>query len=184
MATQSFFEIIPNNKNIDFVKLARTILPAAFAVIVLALILSIVKGFNYGVDFKGGTEIHLKFSDATDDGAIRARLEKLGVKDSTVQEYGEAKGKEFLIHVLPEDLSLSKYQASFEKALNPIETPGKSVKLRLSEDRIYAIFDQTVASDQKFKKPCLKFQRVISKLNRLRVLEMQTITNMSCSFRE
>ena len=42
-------------------------------------------GPNWGIDFTGGTEIMLKFEEATDISEVRTALRELGLSDDTVQ---------------------------------------------------------------------------------------------------
>jgi len=67
---------------------------------VLAGLVSLAtRGLNYGVDFRGGTEIHLKFRSAPDLSALRSRLEATGLADISLQRYGTAEENEVLVRV-------------------------------------------------------------------------------------
>jgi len=54
-----------------------------------------------GVDFRGGTEVQIQFTQTPDLGAIRQALSASGIQDGTVQRYDEASLNEVLIS-LPE----------------------------------------------------------------------------------
>jgi preprotein translocase subunit SecF len=54
-----------------------------------------------GVDFRGGTEVQLKFSQAPDINAVRSAVDAAGIKDAVIQPYDDAKLNEVLIK-LPE----------------------------------------------------------------------------------
>jgi preprotein translocase SecF subunit len=54
-------------------------------------------GFNCGVDFKGGTLLEVKTQGAPPIGALRAKLDDLGLKDPNVQEFGGAEGNAALL---------------------------------------------------------------------------------------
>ena len=41
-------------------------------------------GPNWGIDFTGGTEIHIKFEEATDIGAVRSALRAMDLSDDAV----------------------------------------------------------------------------------------------------
>jgi preprotein translocase subunit SecF len=50
-----------------------------------------------GVDFRGGTEVQVEFTQTPDTGAIRKAMDDAGVKDATVVRYDEARLNEVLI---------------------------------------------------------------------------------------
>lgn len=54
-------------------------------------------GPRYGIDFKGGTLVYLKFADAPDLDRIRAALRQEGLGSSTIQRYGRPDSNEVII---------------------------------------------------------------------------------------
>ena len=58
--------------------------------LILAGIASIAMhgGLKYGIDFKGGTLVQLKFPEAPSIDSIRSSLKDIGLVDSTIQEFG------------------------------------------------------------------------------------------------
>jgi preprotein translocase subunit SecF len=50
-----------------------------------------------GVDFRGGTQLDIKFSNTPDIDAIRHAIDLAGIRDETVQNFGEAANHEVLI---------------------------------------------------------------------------------------
>lgn len=63
-----------------------------------SLFLILQKGLNYGVDFKGGAEIQVKFNGAQVSGdEIRSKFSDNGIETSSVQTIGEDTDNEFLI---------------------------------------------------------------------------------------
>ncbi len=57
------------------------------------------RGFNYGIDFAGGTAVQLKFRDRPHVEELRAALEKAGLGDISIQAIGDAKDNEVLVRV-------------------------------------------------------------------------------------
>jgi preprotein translocase subunit SecF len=53
-------------------------------------ILSMVlhRGLVYGIDFRGGTMVNVKFSQAPNNDAIRGQLDRAGLRNATIQQYG------------------------------------------------------------------------------------------------
>lgn len=80
------------NLNIDFMS-KRTTFYFVSAIILLAGILSIViKGVEFGIDFKGGTEIALQFDKPVDVGYIRNEVDKIGLGNVEVKTFGGSNG--------------------------------------------------------------------------------------------
>jgi preprotein translocase subunit SecF len=87
-----------------------------------------------GVDFRGGTEVQVQFTQPPDISAIRQAMDASGIKDATVQRYDEARLNEVLIS-LPEqkdESSLESGQKQVVDALqahyaNPIVPSGTKV---------------------------------------------------------
>jgi len=65
----------------------------------LSIISLIVNGLNWGLDFTGGTQIHLTFPKETDLNQIRNTLENGGFKEATVISYGTS--KDVLVSLAP-----------------------------------------------------------------------------------
>ncbi|MEO0098411.1 MAG: protein translocase subunit SecF [candidate division WOR-3 bacterium] len=93
--------LIPKT-NINFIS-RRKITYILSLIIFLASLLSIflLRGLNYGVDFSGGTVLHLTFRAPIKTEDLRGILQKMGVKSATVQKYIE--GYEFIIKIGPAD---------------------------------------------------------------------------------
>ncbi|MDX9731600.1 MAG: protein translocase subunit SecF [Bdellovibrionales bacterium] len=81
----------------DFVKYAYPVGIASIVLTVLALAIIFTKGFNYGIDFSGGTELQVKFEQSVTAESIREALRAEGVADPSVQAFGE--DGEFLIRL-------------------------------------------------------------------------------------
>ncbi len=63
--------------------------------VVASLIFIAIRGISYGIDFKGGTEIQVKFRDQVSIDQVRTSVSTLGLGDIGVQAFGE--GNEFII---------------------------------------------------------------------------------------
>ncbi len=69
-------------------------------VLLLASVVALwVQGLNFGVDFRGGTEIRVKFVESPDVAQMRSRLEGAGLKDITLQRLGEVQDNEILLRL-------------------------------------------------------------------------------------
>ncbi len=91
--------IIKKKTNIDFIGKRR---PALFisSVLNLAILVGItIFGFNFGVDFAGGTVVELKFDHRVTAEDIRTRAQSAGLHDVSVQGIGSASENSFLLRL-------------------------------------------------------------------------------------
>ena len=81
-------EIFHDTK-IDFLKYKTPALLVSLAIILAGMVLIWKNGIKYGVDFSGGTAIHLKFRSAVPLDNIRSTLKQNGFPDSGVQGFND-----------------------------------------------------------------------------------------------
>ena len=67
--------------------------------VVVAVGTILTKGFNYGIDFAGGTAVRLKFRDRPHVEEMRLALERSGLGDISIQNIGQADDNEVLVRV-------------------------------------------------------------------------------------
>ncbi|MBT8378730.1 MAG: protein translocase subunit SecF [Ignavibacteria bacterium] len=80
------------NLNFDFLG-KRKIAYAISGIIFLISVISVVtRGFHFGIDFKGGSEIVLQFQDPVDIAVIRGYLSNIGLGDVEVKTFGGETG--------------------------------------------------------------------------------------------
>lgn len=92
-----FFRLVPNNLGIDYLRWRWWSLAVSWAVIAVGVVLFLVKGFNYGIDFTGGTLIQVQVNEPADIGQMRALLDSAQVGSFTLQALGEGQQRDFLI---------------------------------------------------------------------------------------
>jgi len=90
-------ELIKPNVNIDFVGNRRYAYAFSGILTVLCLLALVVYGPRYGIDFAGGTLLHLRFHQPVEAIAIRNALGDLG-GEASVQDFGSGKG-EYLLRI-------------------------------------------------------------------------------------
>ena len=91
-------QFIKTDTRFDFVGKRKFGFAFSAALIIAGIISLIVhKGPNYGIDFAGGTLIQMKFSQAVAISDIRSGLDNMGLKNTAVQNFGQAEEHEYLI---------------------------------------------------------------------------------------
>ncbi len=91
-------QLIKSGINIDFLGKQKIGFALSLILILVSIGSLIVhKGPNYGIDFVGGTLVQIKFSQKVAVSDIRNGLSDIGLKDSSVQGFGQAEDNEYLI---------------------------------------------------------------------------------------
>jgi preprotein translocase subunit SecF len=92
-------EILKPGTNIPFTKYRYAAVILSMAVNLAVLVLLFVQGPKLGVDFAGGTMVHLKFQQRVSIPDIRQVLSQSGFGDSVIQDFGQDGANEFLIRL-------------------------------------------------------------------------------------
>lgn len=116
-------EIIKADTKIDFV--SKFSFSAILSIVlVIASLFVIFSKMKYGVDFRGGAEVQVKFENDIKQGDLRSTLKKNGFEGTSVQRIGDRAENEFIIKV-----------QGTEKNLNSItEKVSAVLKSRFSAD--------------------------------------------------
>lgn len=105
----------------------RTIAVTITLILTLASLGAIaVKGFNFGLDFTGGTLIELNYQDAADLNEIRSILQSNEYEDAVVQSFGSI--NDVLVRTPGDDPELGKKIADVLKAASAQEFTVKRVE--------------------------------------------------------
>ncbi len=92
-------QILKHKTNIDFIGKRR---PAFFisSMLNLAVLVGIaIWGFNFGVDFAGGTVVELRFNHGVSPDEVRRRAQAGGLHDVSVQRIGSADENSYLLRL-------------------------------------------------------------------------------------
>ncbi|HNY66215.1 MAG TPA: protein translocase subunit SecF [Deltaproteobacteria bacterium] len=90
-------ELIRPGIFIDFMKYYKYAIALSLVVIAASLIWIFAKGFNYGIDFTGGTEVQVAFTDDIQTDDLRSAVAEAGFPNAVIQSIGIAGDHEFLI---------------------------------------------------------------------------------------
>jgi preprotein translocase subunit SecF len=113
-------ELIKPGTRIDFVALMKRAIYLSIFLLVIAIISLIYhKGPNWGVEFTGGTEIHIKLAKDLELSQVKSVLESTGYAPEAVQRLGLTGDKEYLIRFSPELVKFDQIQG-FQSKLEEI----------------------------------------------------------------
>jgi preprotein translocase subunit SecF len=85
-------------------------------------------GIPYGVDFRGGTLVYVKFSHTPNDSALRAAMDHAGLHNAKIQTYDVPSNNEVLIDLDVQETSEQALDKGKTQIINTLETntpPGK-----------------------------------------------------------
>ena len=137
-----------HNVNIDF--LGKKWYFLAFSLIFsVAGVLSILFWHHipWGVDFRGGTLVYVKFSHTPDLSAIRAAMDRAGLKDPKIQPYDQPALNEVLIDLGLRETNESALDQGKTKIIQALETNPPAGKQDLNNAPILSIKNYLLDKD-------------------------------------
>lgn len=96
-----------NKFNFNFVGKFPVSVVVSVVLVAASLYLFLTKGLNYGVDFRGGAEIQVKFTQSVELNQIRSLLENNQFNSSSVQSLGDPVENEFMVKVSASEENLN-----------------------------------------------------------------------------
>ncbi len=121
------------NPNIDF--LGKKWYFLAFSLVFsVAGVLSMLfwHGIPWGVDFRGGTLVYVKFSHPPDDNAIRAAIDRVGLHNAKIQRYGPVPNNEVLIDLDVRETNEQALDRGKIQIINALEANAPAGKIDLN----------------------------------------------------
>jgi len=121
------------NTNIDF--LGKKWYFLAFSLIFsVAGVLSMLfwHGIPWGVDFRGGTLVYVRFAHTPDDNAVRAAMDRAGLHDAKIQRYGAPTDNEVLIDLDVRETNEAALDQGKLKIIQALETNAPAGKQDLN----------------------------------------------------
>jgi preprotein translocase SecF subunit len=112
-------KLVPDKTNVPFMRLRRTAFGFSSLLGVLSIVLLIILGLNFGIDFRGGTLIQVKTQGPANISTMRVALGGLQLGDFSLQEFGEA--DEVLIRVQRQDGDNADQQVAIELIKRALE---------------------------------------------------------------
>jgi preprotein translocase subunit SecF len=104
-------------------------------------------GIPYGVDFRGGTLVYVKFAQAPDNNAIRASMDRAGLHNARIQSYGSPGSNEVLIDVSEQETSEQALDRSKTQIINALESNAPADKQDLNNSGFLTIKNYLMQKD-------------------------------------
>ncbi len=93
--------LVKQNVNIDFMSKRRLALGLSTLLVIASIVVLPILGLNFGLDFTGGTEVEVRFTEAPEIADVRQSLEDAGMPDATVQRFGSS--VDLLVRIPPHE---------------------------------------------------------------------------------
>jgi len=138
--------------NYNFLKYKKFFVYFSTVMTIGCLLLILIKGFNYGVDFKGGTVIEIGTEKNIHVEEIRSSISKLNINNYTVKEFGAPNNFEISMESsINNNEFVNNIKNNLEKdlkqkiSIRKVETVGPKVGGELIKSAIYALLFGFVA---------------------------------------
>ncbi len=136
------FQIIKPGTNFNIVaKQKYTAIFSAILVIASFVVLAVI-GLNYGIDFKGGSDIVVSFTKTVDSQQVRDAAVKAGFDDASVQLFGPAEKNQFLIQTRLVSVMNKEKIEQVQAAITPLSAIEREAWSEEQPDR----YDLTLAT--------------------------------------
>jgi len=81
-------KLVPDHTNLDFMRWRNIALILSLIATVISIAFTVYRGLNLGIDFIGGQVVRVEFSQPVHIDELRARVDRLGVGDASIQALG------------------------------------------------------------------------------------------------
>jgi preprotein translocase subunit SecF len=104
-------------------------------------------GIPYGVDFRGGTLVYVKFSHTPDDHAIRAAMDRAGLHNARIQRFGPVANNEVLIDVSEQETSEKALDRSKLQIIHALQGTSPADKQDLNNASVLTVKNALLEKD-------------------------------------
>ena len=125
--------LIPNDTRIDFMRMRWVSLAIAALLFAASIGTIVVNGFNYALDFTGGTVVEVRFDRPASIDGVRERLADAGYEGAQVQSFGS--GTDLLVRLQPRDgqTTTDANNRTAQDVLEAASLPGNAAHLQRTE---------------------------------------------------
>lgn len=108
----------------------------------------LVRGFKFGIDFTGGTEIHMRFKQTLSSANVREVLTSVNLEKADVQEFGQRQNNEFLVRVENRAFSAKTLEDAVRAGVAAALPDYKLVSFRFEGGELaYVTFDRVLTPE-------------------------------------
>jgi len=125
------FNVFPYDSHIDFMRLRWISLAIAAAIMFIGIGSMVFKGFNFALDFTGGTVTELRFAKPADVDGVRKRLDAAGYASAQVQTFGA--GTDLLVRLQPKQGASTGQSHTADDVLRAASTPDNPGQIMKSD---------------------------------------------------
>src|SRR5215475_13663014 len=104
-------------------------------------------GIPWGVEFRGGTLVYVKFTHTPDLSAVRSAMDHAGLRDPKIQTYGQSSNNEVLIDLAQKETDEQALDQGRTTIIQALETKGPEGKQDLNNASFLAIQKYLLNSD-------------------------------------
>ena len=101
----------------------------------------------YGVDFRGGTLVYVKFSHPPDDNKLRTSMDHAGLRNAKIQRYGPVSDNEVLIDLDVQETNEQALDRGKTQIISTLETNAPAGKADLNNSSSLAIKNYLMDKD-------------------------------------
>ena len=125
--------LIPAEPKIDFMRMRWVTMGAALVMFIVSIAAIGIQGFNFALDFTGGTAVTLRFDEAPDVDDVREQLAAAGHGNAQVQTFGS--GADLLVRLRAEEEQLTVDQNAqlVDEVVEAVTAAGNRVEVISSE---------------------------------------------------
>jgi preprotein translocase subunit SecF len=127
---------------IDFVKFFKPAFAISALLVVGTIVLFFNQGLNYGVDFRGGVEVQVRFRETVDQGQLRSTLNERNIPLAQLQTIGAPEQNEFLLKLLTDESA-----QTMQKAVQTAERAENKDSLNELSNRVETVLGEVYGAN-------------------------------------
>lgn len=125
------FEIIKPGTRIDFLSYTKYYFTVSIILTLIGVAVIMTKGFNYGIDFAGGTVIQAEFEQEPNLDDVRKAMNEIGMGEAVIQNFGDA--HDVLIRIEKSERQLDEVSNDIKNTLVQTFSDGKVDIVRVEQ---------------------------------------------------
>jgi preprotein translocase subunit SecF len=141
------FHIVPENIDVDFVGKRGTFAILSLLIVVASIGLVAFIGPNYGIDFKGGSDVILKFNSSVTADEVREAAVTV-FPDANVQRFGEVEKHEFLVQTQAVSVMNADKVEEVKAVLEPLAPVERVTWSPEQPDRLDVVYKEMVEASK------------------------------------